>query len=100
MHKPCKGEFEIYHSEHTGPNFIDVIVQGPHESSKVRNLRNYMLEAGNITDSEKDPNGNQEFDWIRYEVFEAEKVKPKPKADHHDCSEMHQDHILTHHMNA
>ena len=76
-HKPCAGEHELFQSENTGPNFIDLIVQGPNESSKIRNLKNYHLRAGDITDAEKDNNGNQDFEWVRYEVFEAE-LAPQP----------------------
>lgn len=94
QHKPCAGEHEIFHSENTGPNFVDIIVQGPGESSKVRNLKNYQLKAGDITEVARDVNGNQDFNWVRYEVFEAEFA---PEGGH-NCADLPEEHVLTDHV--
>lgn len=53
-HKRCKGEAEIYHSENAGPNFIDLLIDGPSENSRIRNFKNYGLKPGDIVEGDGD----------------------------------------------
>ena len=70
-------EFEIFLSDESGPHFQDIKIDGPEGVSHIRNAKNYGLKAGDIVDEKESPldvNGNQEFRYSIYEVYEVQEI--------------------------